>query len=504
MHTTIVAPTCPVPECTLTVADIESLLPALDTYAELFASAFARSDQHAWARRYLHGLLLPLPRKSCEPIALALDVSVRRLQSFISESTWSATSLLTLQEHLVARSLADADDGVFLIDESGMPKQGLHSAGVARQYCGALGKVCSCQVGVFVAYASAKGYTLLASQLFVPENWFADDFAALRHDVGVPSDLAFLTKPQIAAQLLQAIAARGILQGRWVASDALYGNSPAFRDAVDALDKWYFTEVSSDQLIWRRIPALIIPPWSGRGRKPTKKCLKTPSNAPYRVDDLLRRLPKNVWTRATIQEGSKGPIICDLAFVRVTEARDGLPGPRLWLIIRRNVDDPTVVKFYLSNAPETIETTRLARMCGMRWPIELTFEVGKDELGMDQYETRGWVGWHHHMALVMVAHRFLVWARQMLLEKAPALTLCQVRLLLTSVIPRPNVDAARALFLVVYYQRRNHAAYLSHLKRKQRDFARIAEQEAQKRHRYPGRPPKRLAPVDLALADSAL
>lgn len=466
MHRTIVAPTCPMPECNLTVIDIQALMPALEQYVEHFKRTFARLDQHAWATRYIQGLLDTLPRKSCEPIALALGVSVRSLQAFIAESNWSSLPVLTQHERLVAHSLGDTDDGVFLVDESGMPKQGHHSAGVAHQYCGALGKVASCQVGVFIGYASCKGYTLVGGQLFVPQDWFGEPMAALRQEVGLPTKLTFRTKPQIAVDLLQAIAARGLLLGRWVAADALYGNAPAFRDGVAALGKWYFTEVSSDQLIWRRTPALLVPAWSGSGRKPTKQRLKTPANASYRVDELLWRLPKTAWTRVTIKEGSKGPIVSDVAFVRVNEARNGLPGPRQWLIIRRNVGDPTIVKFYLSNAPETLETACLARMCGMRWPIELTFEIGKDELGMDQYETRSWQGWHHHMVLVMLAHHFLVWVRQQLQEKAPALTLCQVRLLLTSVIPKPIVDAARALVLLVYYQRRNYAAYRSHRKRK--------------------------------------
>src|SRR5689334_12230470 len=215
MHRTIVASTCPLPECNLTVTDIEALLPLLHRYVEHFLHTFARLDQHAWATHYLQGLLTTLPRKSCEPIALALGVSVRQMQAFLAESTWSSLPVLAQHERLVARSLADADDGVFLIDVSGLPKQGQHSAGVAHQYCGALGKVCSAQVGVFVGYASLKGYTLVAGQLFVPQDWFGEQMAEMRQEVGLPASLTFLTKPQIAVNLLQAIAARGSLLGRW-------------------------------------------------------------------------------------------------------------------------------------------------------------------------------------------------------------------------------------------------------------------------------------------------
>jgi hypothetical protein len=176
------------------------------------------------------------------------------------------------------------------------------------------------------------------------------------------------------------------------------------------------------------------------------------------VRQIAARLPARAWRRYTIKEGSKGPLVCDVALVRVTEARDGLPGSRLWLVIRRNVADPSDVRYYLSNAPEETTEAELARMLGMRWPVELTFEQGKGEVGLDAYEVRSWQGWHQHMLMVMLAQHLLVWVGLECKERAVALRLRQERLLLTSVLPRALCDREPALLLVQYYQQRNHAA----------------------------------------------
>jgi SRSO17 transposase len=423
-------PVATAPPLNLAPADLAALVPALTAYQAEFAPFFTRREQRTWAALYLRGLLTTeVPRKNVEALALRLlgvgpaaDAQVRALQHFLSEAPWDDAPLLAHHQELVARSLGE-EAGVLIVDGSDVAKQGTHSVGVARQYCGATGKRDNCQAGVYLAYASSRGATLLDHRLYVPVAWFADDHADLRDTCGLPGDLAFRTRAQLAAEMVAAMRTRRELPARWLTADEAFGEDPAFLDRVADMGLWYLAEVPCTTPVWplvapangapRPPPRRWVPPQtaSRKGPVPRREQLHPDSPPKDTVATVAVALPATAWQPYRILEGRKGPLVAELAAVRVIAVRERLPGPEVWLVLRRQVGEPdeiAEVKYYLSNAPPQTELGVFAWASGMRWPIESCLEESKGEVGLDEYECRSWRGWHHHMTLVILAHHFLV------------------------------------------------------------------------------------------------
>ncbi len=430
------------PVQTLTPEEVATLAEELAIYHQHFASFFFRREQREWAGVYLRGLLTAdVPRKNVEAMALRLlgagphaERQVRALQQFIGEGAWDDQAILAEHQRLVNETLGE-EDGVLMIDGSDFPKHGQHSVGVAPQWCGNTGKKDNCQAGVFLGYASRKGATLLDRRLYLPESWFGEDHQTLWRACRIPDGISFQTKHKLAAQLVEGVMEAKLLRARWVACDEGYGDSPAFLEQLAATGLWYLAEVPRDTQVWplletdgqteRLRPSSWVPPQtrSRKGPAPRRERLHPASPAKVAVEELARQWPSSAWQRYRLLEGHKGPLVADFLALRAVLPFDRLPGPEVWVVIRRKVSgsaEEPEWKFYLSNAPIETPLTIFVRVSGMRWPIETCFAECKSELGMDHYELRFWRGWHHHMTLVFLAHHFLVRWQQRLNQRGGA------------------------------------------------------------------------------------
>ncbi len=386
--------------------EFERVAASFAIFHQEFAPLFGRTEARVRSEQYLRGLLVQqTDRRNAENLAETSDgATPRSLQRFLTESPWDDASVIERLQKYVGQRL-NRPDGVLVLDDTGFAKQGKKSVGVARQYSGTLGKVGNCQVGVFLAYVSARGYALVDKALYLPTAW-TDDRPRCRA-AGVPQEVGYQSKAELGLALVRRARQVGQLTATWVTGDAGYGEIPTLRDTLDAENWRYVLEVPSSTPVFTQAAQVAIPEWSGRGRKPTQPQLVAGEPGPQNVAAVAASLDATAWHTLTVAEGAQGARIHQFAALRVWESRDGLPGRACWLMLRRDLDG-SEVKYYLSNAPADTPLLRLAQVGAMRWPIETEFQTEKGETGLDEYEVRTWLGWQHHITMALLAGAFLL------------------------------------------------------------------------------------------------
>jgi SRSO17 transposase len=452
----------------MTPDDVRAAAKRLPEFHHRFAPLFGKDEAQNHAQTYVKGLMTCPLRKSVEPIALLVgDGRVSALQKFLNSAPWDhedvqAEIQSVFTDDLAPSAVASALGVVGVIDESAFTKKGNHSAGVARQHNGRLGKEDNCQVGVFFIGVAPGGVALWDHQLFLPESWCEDTEAGQerRAKAHIPETITFQTKPEIASGLIRRTVALDTVPVDWITADEEYGRSGSFLDELEALEKRYVLEVPVTTTVWTEDPAGCVPEYCGRGRVPTQ-----PSRESVRtVKEVAESLGKEAWRRLEMGEGAKGPLVYDFAAVRVWAVRHGQAGPPIWLMIRRSLEEKPEVKYYVSNGPEDTPLEVLAGVGCTRHRVEEFLEDSKTYLGMTEYETRSWSGWHRHMSLVAMAHLFITLARLDLQKKVPELTLDLVVHLLCSALRLPVLDEKKAIWLMEYHIKRNRTAKESHTK----------------------------------------
>jgi len=404
-------------------------------YVDRLAAVLGHRDRHEPLRAYVTGLCLPGERKSVEPMAARVDprhVRARHqsMHHFVADAPWDAAAVLRVaREWVLAPMARHGGVGAWIVDDTAFPKKGQHSVGVARQYCGVLGKQDNCQVAVSVSVANDAVSLPVAYQLYLPESWARD--RRRRRAVGVPAAVSFQPKWQMALGQIQTLQAEGLPQAPVVA-DAGYGDTTAFRDALTTAGLPYVVGVKGDTTAWPPGKAPWPPKrWKGRGRPPTR-VRRTARHIPQSFKQLAGALPTTAWRTVTWREGTRGAMRSRFARLRVRPAhRDeqrAEPRAEEWLLIEwpRGEDAPT--KYWLSTLPAMTPGADLVRLAKLRWRIERDYQELKDELGLDHFEGRGWRGFHHHGALCIAAYAFLAAERARLSPPEPLAFLRPARL----------------------------------------------------------------------------
>jgi SRSO17 transposase len=385
-------------------------------YFEGLVSVIGHADRARPLRDYCTGLLMPCERKSVEPIAAvtAPERTAAQHQSllhFVGEGRWSDEKVLAKVREMVLPVIERAGPiEAWIIDDTAFPKKGAHSVGVARQYCGQLGKQDNCQVAVSLSLANAHASLPVAYRLYLPETWALD--AARRKKVGVPDQIGFQTKIEIALDQIRAACAAGLPRGV-VLMDAGYGNHSDLRAALTALKLSYVAGILSNTTVWAPGTGPLPPkPYvPGRGR-PTKQLRRDADHQPIKVKDLAFSLPAKAWRTITWREGTNMSLKSRFARVRIRIARRDFnrsePWPAEWLLIEWPKGEKEPTKYWLSSLPSDIDFARLVDLAKLRWRIERDYQELKQEIGLDHFEGRGWRGFHHHATLCIAAYGFLI------------------------------------------------------------------------------------------------
>jgi SRSO17 transposase len=382
----------------VSAAAVASCHRRLQDFLHRYLPRFYRVEQHELARVVLQGKLSNLQRKTAEPIAYQAGLHRKPVQHFVGAGAWDDEAVMAELRRHVTEVLADPD-AVLVLDPSGFPKSGSDSCGVARQWCGRLGKVENCQVGVFLSYVTARGYAPLDRRLYLPQEWAADP--QRRQAAHVPQEVVFQESWRIGLDLIDRSAVD--LPFGWIAGDDEFGRASAFRAALRQRGLRYVLDVPCNT----SIRDLGEAPGPGKRRPPWR-----------RVDQWAQAQPASRWRKLVLGAGAKGPKVVRVlqAWVQ-TKDEDGCVGPRERLVVVRSVATEPRVWYTLSNAGGEVPLARVAQAHGRRHGVEEVLQAGKGEVGLAHYEVRSWVGWHHHMTLSLLALWFLILEKQRLEKK---------------------------------------------------------------------------------------